>query len=269
MIKKVKFERFKKVAIAICLAGIAVFSVSGCQEEEPNPSNGNENNNKDYATLSYYDLMVQNKDISFDSYLEVNALCNNSNAGGFTDWRMPTLPELIILYQNRTQIGGFRGNYYWSSNLNYYDYNYYLVNFSDGSQTSDYSINQQKNYCRAVRTISQTNHKDYVTLSQYNLMVQKTDIYGSYSEGDAACSNSTVGGFMDWRMPTLQELLILYQNRTQIGGFVGAYYWSSTSNYYDYDYYNRCLVNFSNGNMTIDYYNNQLKNFCRPVRSIH
>ena len=139
------------------------------------------------------------------------------------------------------------------------------MNFNNGIQTSDYSVNQQRNYCRAVRTVSGTNNNAYVTLSQHNLMVQKTNIYGSYFEGDAACKNSNVGGFTDWRMPTLPELRILYQNKTQIGGFFDDYYWSSTLNYYDYNYH---LVNFSNGNEG-DYYTSQQKNFCRPVRSIH
>lgn len=34
-----------------------------------------------------------------------------------------------------------------------------------------------------------------------------------------------------WRLPTLEELELLYQNRDAIGGFALAYYWSSTESY--------------------------------------
>jgi hypothetical protein len=34
--------------------------------------------------------------------------------------------------------------------------------------------------------------------------------------------------FVDWRLPTKTELLLLYQMRATIGGFNDYYYWSST-----------------------------------------
>ena len=46
----------------------------------------------------------------------------------------------------------------------------------------------------------------------------------------------------DWYLPSKYELNLLYLQKTAVGGFAGAYYWSSTeaSNYYawlqDFDY---------------------------------
>ena len=37
------------------------------------------------------------------------------NGGGYTDWYLPSKDELIKLYTNKTAIGGFAIDYYWSS----------------------------------------------------------------------------------------------------------------------------------------------------------
>ncbi len=41
--------------------------------------------------------------------------CNNLVAGGFSDWHLPTKGELNELYKKRSVVGGFAGDYYWSS----------------------------------------------------------------------------------------------------------------------------------------------------------
>jgi hypothetical protein len=41
--------------------------------------------------------------------------CENLTAHGQTDWYLPAKDELNVLYTNRTAIGGFTSNVYWSS----------------------------------------------------------------------------------------------------------------------------------------------------------
>ncbi|MDR1343626.1 MAG: DUF1566 domain-containing protein [Prevotellaceae bacterium] len=43
----------------------------------------------------------------------------------------------------------------------------------------------------------------------------------------------SVGGYSEWRVPTIQELQAIYNLRNQIGGFKAAPYWSSTEVYSD------------------------------------
>jgi hypothetical protein len=90
---------------------------------------------------------------------------------------------------------------------------------------------------------------DYTVLQSEGLMVQNNDI-SSGATLDAAntlCQSSRVGGYSNWRVPTLGELRALYNNRSTIGGFSttlnGSWYWSSTA-YNDYAYY---WVNFYDG----------------------
>ena len=61
--------------------------------------------------------------------------CNALNLNGYTDWRLPTLDEAHILYQNRNLIGGFTGDRYWTRSEASYDYAYYM-DFSYGGHNS-------------------------------------------------------------------------------------------------------------------------------------
>ena len=60
----------------------------------------------------------------------------------------------------------------------------------------------------------------------------------SWNEAWSACSSLVYGGYSDWYLPSKNELYAMYQNKSTIGGFSSAYYWSSTDNYsgYSYDY---------------------------------
>jgi hypothetical protein len=55
-------------------------------------------------------------------------------------------------------------------------------------------------------------------------------VSGCTSSGIAArlCSDLVLGGYSDWYLPSLNELNKLYLNRTSIGGFAVAFYWSSS-----------------------------------------
>lgn len=42
------------------------------------------------------------------------------------------------------------------------------------------------------------------------------------------CANLSLGGYSDWFLPSKNELSLLYQNKTVLGGFANAWYWSSS-----------------------------------------
>lgn len=46
------------------------------------------------------------------------------------------------------------------------------------------------------------------------------DEFFSWVQADSYCQNLTVYGYSDWKMPTVEELESMYQNRLQIGGFI-------------------------------------------------
>lgn len=77
-------------------------------------------------------------------------ICFDLVQGGYSDWFLPTINELQKLYDNKTLIGGFTNNYYWTSKI--YDANAGLcagVSFATG--VYDWIPNSNTNYVRAVR----------------------------------------------------------------------------------------------------------------------
>jgi hypothetical protein len=91
---------------------------------------------------------------------------------------------------------------------------------------------------------------EYVIFPEAKLMVQKTDINNgipnNWNNISDMCTNSILGGYTDWRLPTRIELAQLYYERTTIGGFKTSgpvtSEWSSTA-----EGSLRWFVNFSNG----------------------
>jgi len=70
-------------------------------------------------------------------YNAINSLSNPDNhdlvGAEFKDWRMPTNRELNLMYVNKSEVGGLKDAYYWSSTE--YDVNgAWLQDFSNGNQ---------------------------------------------------------------------------------------------------------------------------------------
>jgi len=74
-------------------------------------------------------------------------ICANLTLGGYSDWFLPSKDELNEMYQNKSTIGGFANNYYWSSSEGD-SYDAWGQSFYVGNQGSD-----GKNYgdVRAIR----------------------------------------------------------------------------------------------------------------------
>lgn len=97
-------------------------------------------------------LMIQKQDLGTGDWSTATQMCANSRVGGFSDWRLPTLAELSLMYTHRTEIGGFKSAYYWSSSRSSSSNYYWAYVFSSGIQNDMYSSN--KYYVRAVRTVN-------------------------------------------------------------------------------------------------------------------
>ena len=85
--------------------------------------------------------------------------------------------------------------------------------------------------------------REVSTIKIGNLEVMTEDLGRmNWYEAKKACKNLGDG----WRLPTKDELNLLFQNSGKIGGFANVHYWSSTED----DFTNAWLQNFFIRNQT-------------------
>lgn len=107
---------------------------------------------------------------------------------------------------------------------------------------------------------------DYIVLSDINLMVHRYDLSAgtSWSDAQALCESSTIGGFTDWRLPTIGELKALYPKRISLNMVLGDYWSSEVGSYYN-DYY---YANYSNNSVSISHTRSSSSFRVRAVRTM-
>ena len=87
------------------------------------------------------------------NWTNANTYCNNLTLYGYDDWRLPSLDELLQMYQERNSIGGFNTDTWWSK-TNISSGCHYFVNFYNGATDYIYgSGSDDGGYHRYVRPI--------------------------------------------------------------------------------------------------------------------
>jgi hypothetical protein len=83
-------------------------------------------------------------------------VCDNLRSGGYDDWFLPSKSELnlMFVYLKEAGIGGFKGDYYWSSSVNDNGY-VWTQQFNNGSQQDSYSFSGESRSEQLVRAIRQ------------------------------------------------------------------------------------------------------------------
>jgi len=131
--------------------------------------------------------------------------------------------------------------------------------------TTDYSIGIQW-YNVTYRYTGTTGDGLYAG-SMNTAMIVATQMADNQSGNFAAkvCADYsvTVGGvtYGDWYLPSKYELNLLYLQKTAVGGFASAYYWSST----EVMAYYACIQNFGSGFQNIQNKNNTY--YVRAIRA--
>lgn len=108
-----------------------------------------------------------------------------------------------------------------------------------------------------------TDDEGYIIID--NLVIQTSDLSAGASVESAQeiCAKSRVGGFDDWRLPTIGELSIIYTNRAKIKRLSNSKYWSSTTSSYAHEYF---ALDFNNG--LTDHYSRSNTFRVRAVRTV-
>lgn len=79
-----------------------------------------------------------------------SAMCANFRGGGYSDWYLPSSDELNKLYLNKSAVGGFVNDYYWSSSEDDDD-SAWSQGFNNGNKYDEYKYGNFNVRVRAIR----------------------------------------------------------------------------------------------------------------------
>lgn len=176
-------------------------------------------------------LVAQNDFPTELGWKEANKACQALGKG----WRLPTQTELKFLYDNKDKIGGFSNSTYWSSTVDeyqksllwYQDFGYGEQRRQSGADTpfSVRAINAPPAITPSRASLSKKIIGKPIKIG--NLLVAQNDFPDGMNWNDAKAACAALGN--GWRLPTMQELNIIYSNTEKIGesSFISNSYWSS------------------------------------------
>ena len=167
-------------------------------------------------------------------------------------WRLPTKNELNVMYRYKNKFyRSFATTTYWSSTEENSSFVWYQ-SFGGGGGTY-YTGPNSLLLVRAVRDfelpeVPKVFEEPGVPasvigkpISLQKFVVAQYDFIEEMSWGDAKAACAKLGE--GWRLPTKNELNLLYQNKDKIGGFANFIFWSST----EYDDRNAWGQDFRDG----------------------
>jgi len=185
----------------------------------------NDTNSTIINTKKVGNLEIMPNDIGKMNYEFAKFSSSNYGDG----WRLPTNNELIFMYSNRNKIGKFSNNSYWSieeineSRAGLMDFGKgilkFLVKNVDG-RVALTGLKDEINYVRLVRTITTNGNIKFGNLEVYNHDLGKMN----WEAAIIKCKELGNG----WRLPTDDELNILFKNKNTITGLSKSIYWSSS-----------------------------------------
>lgn len=201
----------------------------------------------------------ENRDVTYSA---LETFCKNYQKDGFSGWRLPTIDEMNYMYTYRINSGTYwastaKPEEHWAMDLVsgkwYKDYytklNVFVVKTLDVATINDYFAPQINEPEKKIDEELRHNFKfgDYMPCGTvFNVVGNKVYVFNEvsdywYSDGNVyyagsypfagakeCCKNSTTGGYTDWRLPTAQELNLIYTNRNAILASFGEKYWTSS-----------------------------------------
>jgi parallel beta-helix repeat protein len=204
---------------------------------------------------------------------------NESNYGGFSDWRLPSLKELVTIVHNgeinpatnKSYFPKIRSEFYWSSTSRVLNTGYawgvyfYYGDARNRDKDSSYYVRavrggQCRSFDHSVNLVINTD--ETVTDTFTGLMWQKesTETRMTWQNAIEYCENMSLSDYNDWRLPTMHELrsIVNYlkyypaMNQDFFSGILSSFYWSSTSN-----------ANFTGNAWGVQFYNGINNNYAK------
>ena len=183
--------------------------------------------------MSFINLLIDQHD---EGYLPYNEIANLQKIK--EGWRLPTKDELNYIFNNRGKIGGFAETIinqdgiikypvYWSSTIEYKGQCIQSFGKDEHAGFQGHNFNSENSFY--VRLVKIKRSLDIIgtPIKINNIEVAQYDFPQevNWDEANKVCNELSNG----WRLPTKDELNILYQNKDFIGGFFNTSYWGTNS----------------------------------------
>jgi hypothetical protein len=165
------------------------------------------------------------------TWMEANAACQESNAYGLTEWRLPTKLEISRMFALKSNLRNMQRYWYWSATPE--KNNVYFRQAFDADKLVPAAA-KAKSFVRCVHNNGVVNLVDAEGVWGFSLYgtdyeVMPEDLQGEYKwrEANDACESSSAYGYNDWVLPTIDNLEFMYNNKIALN-MGGEWYWSST-----------------------------------------
>ena len=187
--------------------------------------------------------------------------CSSLTLGGYSDWSIPTRSELesILDYSGSYPaiypiFKNTKMSHYWSSTLSGFTTGVSSNNGTSSKITSIYGgvwIDSRKSYSNYIRCVRNTqatpNNTSSLTWEKDTSADRK-----NFEEAVGYCNSLTLKGNSEWRLPSINELAVLIDDKTEgiqiLNSFGKSYpnqYWSSSTEVRSPE--RALLVSFGNG----------------------
>jgi hypothetical protein len=172
--------------------------------------------------------------IQWDSAISIS---NNLGNG----WRLPSLDELNLIFSSKLKLHDFDDMPYWSINKYLYDTSNLIWTFNINSGHKEYFNKRTHLNVRFVRNVEESKKSNLlgnpnniigtpIKISNFEIAQFDFPITMDFESAIIACSNLGSG----WRLPTEQEVKLIYKNRNIIGNFSkGGYFTAGKYSNYD------------------------------------
>jgi hypothetical protein len=203
------------------------------------------------------------------NFSEAERYCQNLELDGKSDWRLPTNKELWYLGDRKksglaisSTFQNVEETHYWSNQkVTYsgYEDSNWGTRFSDGQNT--WEGRNEDHFTKCVR--GKSYYEDIEFVRNGDIIEDRTNGLGwsgssensmNWSSAKSYCSNLNFGGRSDWRLPTIEELYSITDQRKNSYPYVNgkfktvksSWYWSVTK--YNKNSSSSWIVDFKDGN---------------------
>ncbi len=194
--------------------------------------------------------------------------CENLNYGGYSDWYLPTIHELMSIADygkypasGDSYFGDIPAFEFWTS-YNHPEYSgHRIIDFEDGMDSLRDNSELFAVRCVLRKNVPEFTGTRFTTLGEGYFSDALTgkewyftkDTPRGYADADNYCATLSAGGKDAWRVPGLNELRSVvnyrkYNPSSDFSDILDDYYWSSISKIND-DYY-RWYIYFSDGGIS-------------------